>query len=55
MGTMDGNDIDVLRGKLEDAKIQYSADPNAETCAEFRRLQCLFKHMVLRDQLSFLE
>jgi hypothetical protein len=41
--------------KLEDAQRRYSADPNAETRAEFRRLLRLFADLVVRDQLPPLE
>jgi hypothetical protein len=49
---MDANSMDDFwRGKLNDAKRRFSAEPNAETRAEFRRLLCLFADLVLRNQL----
>lgn len=42
---------DFWRDKLEDAWRRFSADPTAETRAEFRRLLCQFADLVLRDQL----
>jgi hypothetical protein len=41
---------DLWRAKLEEAQRRYSADPNAETRAEFRRLLRLFADLVVRDQ-----
>jgi hypothetical protein len=42
---------DVWRAKLEEAQRRYSADPNAETRAEFRRLLRLFADLVMRSQM----
>jgi hypothetical protein len=43
-------EVDFWRAKLEEALGRYSADPNAETRAEFRRLLRLFADLVMRDQ-----
>ncbi len=49
---MDAESLDDFwRRKVEDAQQRYSADPNAETRAEFRRLVGLFTDLVLRGQL----
>jgi hypothetical protein len=41
---------DFWRAKLEEAERRYSADPNFETRAEFRRLLRLFADLVVRGQ-----
>jgi hypothetical protein len=42
---------DVWRANLDAAQRRYSADPNAENRAEFRRLLRLFADLVVRGQM----
>jgi hypothetical protein len=42
---------DFWRAKLDEAERRYSAHPNAETRAGFRRLLRLFADLVMRGQM----